>query len=525
VLQVGELAVAVGACEHPGHDTGVDPQPSLEVRDATFAQHARPFAELLLELDQVLVVGLGHPLGAAAPEPRQGERACAHRVRRAQHRVEQPAPLVRGRRVEHAAAPCEHGGDALELERVAHPLGVLVRPHQHRDVRRPHRSVRPVGPRSHTITRPALDGEPRVFEQQVAHLGDQVRLDGGADLARLEQLTLLGAGQRGVDGEAQRDGGPGLAGGVAQAPVAVCRCRGDVAERDGVVAEGGAAQQRRRGVEQCAVGAPVGGERRRPATRGAHGSQVRVHVRAPEGVDRLFRVPDQHQGRVGVLGVGEHRAEDVPLHRVGVLELVDQRDPEPVLQGRGAARRLERVAQVDEHVVEADRRGGPPTLAHPLDRPFDQLDHEQVRGVRQSLLVHAGRQAQVRDVDGGPGAQDQRRELGQLLVAQCGGGEHVGAALRGQLRGVVDHRGVGIGAGLDPERGTHLRGEAVDGGDRRRVELGDRPGKARQALLAIGRGQMHQQLVVGVTAVLQVVRGLHQPVPHAGAQLGGGGAV
>ena len=55
--------------------------------------------------------------------------------------------------------------------------------------------------------------------------------------------------------------------------------------------------------------------------------EVGVHVRAPEPVDRLLGVADDHEGRVGAVAT-EQRAEDLPLHGVGVLELVDQRDTE-----------------------------------------------------------------------------------------------------------------------------------------------------------------------------------------------------
>ena len=50
--------------------------------------------------------------------------------------------------------------------------------------------------------------------------------------------------------------------------------------------------------------------------------EVGVDVGAAEGVDRLLGVTDEHERRVAVEGAVEH----APLHRVGVLELVDQHD-------------------------------------------------------------------------------------------------------------------------------------------------------------------------------------------------------
>ena len=72
------------------------------------------------------------------------------------------------------------------------------------------------------------------------------------------------------------------------------------------------------------------------------GLQVGDDVGAAERVDRLLGVADQHQRGVAVEGA----AQDRPLHRVGVLELVDQHHPvarpQPAPRRRGgvgAARR------------------------------------------------------------------------------------------------------------------------------------------------------------------------------------------
>ena len=62
-----------------------------------------------------------------------------------------------------------------------------------------------------------------------------------------------------------------------------------------------------------------------------------MHVGAPEGVDGLLGVAHQHQRRtiVSPVGVGrapERRSQDVPLHLVGVLELVDHDQPVALAQ-------------------------------------------------------------------------------------------------------------------------------------------------------------------------------------------------
>ena len=61
---------------------------------------------------------------------------------------------------------------------------------------------------------------------------------------------------------------------------------------------------------------------RAPALVG--GREVGVDVGAAEGVDRLLGVADQDERR---LAVAEGALDDLPLDRVGVLELVDQDDP------------------------------------------------------------------------------------------------------------------------------------------------------------------------------------------------------
>ena len=91
---------------------------------------------------------------------------------------------------------------------------------------------------------------------------------------------------------------------------------------DPLVAERCAAEDRGHPVEQQRVAAPVGRQGAHDRRRRA-GLEVGVHVGAAEAVDGLLRVADQHQGAVAV----ERLAQDRPLHRVGVLELVDQHHP------------------------------------------------------------------------------------------------------------------------------------------------------------------------------------------------------
>ena len=68
----------------------------------------------------------------------------------------------------------------------------------------------------------------------------------------------------------------------------------------------------------------------------AGGREVGVDVGAAERVDRLLGVGDQHQRRAGL---GERAAHDLPLDRIGVLELVDQHDLVARAQLRGGGGR------------------------------------------------------------------------------------------------------------------------------------------------------------------------------------------
>ena len=70
------------------------------------------------------------------------------------------------------------------------------------------------------------------------------------------------------------------------------------------------------------------------------GPEVGDDVAAAEGVDRLLGVADQHQRDLA----GEGPLDDLPLHRVGVLELVDHaRSTSGGASGRGPGRRRPRA--------------------------------------------------------------------------------------------------------------------------------------------------------------------------------------
>ena len=105
-------------------------------------------------------------------------------------------------------------------------------------------------------------------------------------------------------------------------------------------------------LHHCDVGAVVGSESQDLVGPGArHG--VGLDITATEAVDSLFRVTDQHHRGAAV----EACLKELPLLRVGVLELVHQDHPEPAAQqlsgGRPGVRVGERRRQPPDHVVVA----------------------------------------------------------------------------------------------------------------------------------------------------------------------------
>jgi hypothetical protein len=87
-----------------------------------------------------------------------------------------------------------------------------------------------------------------------------------------------------------------------------------------------AAQHRLEPLDEHRITAPVLTQRHAHA-RGFGGLEVGDDVAAPERVDRLFGVADQNQRGA----IGERPVDHLPLHGVGVLELVDHHDRPPLV--------------------------------------------------------------------------------------------------------------------------------------------------------------------------------------------------
>ena len=291
----------------------------------------------------------------------------------------------------------------------------------------------------------------------------------------------------------QRRQGPAVATRQVPAPVDLGRAHRD--EGDVRRAEGGTVEQRVEGPQHRVVRPPVGQER--PSGRSTDRPRRpggRYDVGTPEGVDGLLGVPDQHQGRPAV-GPVEQGREDLPLDRVGVLELIDQRHPEAAPEGRHGAvatRAAQRVTQLGEHVVEAERPALPPARGTPGPRLRSTRSQEQDVGRGGTGLVRAsapgrdrvGRRPAWWPRRGRPDAGRHRRAPPATAAAMRTSAQVV----PDQVGRVGDRAGVGVGAGRDAEGAEHLLGEPVDRGDRGGVELGDGARESGQLVrVAAGR--------------------------------------
>ena len=136
---------------------------------------------------------------------------------------------------------------------------------------------------------------------------------------------------------------------------------------DAWIAERGSAEQRVESAQQVGVAAPVLRESR-AMVGDLGGREVGLHVRAAEGVDRLLRISDQHERG----GAVEGETQDVPLHRVGVLELVDEHHPVAAAQPRLGCRTGRGVRE--RHLESGQQVVVPQDAAHPL-APIDLVAH------------------------------------------------------------------------------------------------------------------------------------------------------
>ena len=273
-------------------------------------------------------------------------------------------------------------------------------------------------------------------------------------------------------------------------------------------------------LDHCGVAAPVRGQSGM-VIGVPRGVEVAEHISPAEGVNGLFRVPDQYQRPVAV----ERVAQDAPLGRVGVLELINQHDlvvlPQPlpgIVVGEG-------VLQAQHQIVEGDQSAG--------------------AAATQDLIAN-------RLCEGEPGRLD-RRGLDRagvqccLWVTDCRAGQSLGLvvgdprlACRGaavfahvevvdhlvdQVGDALDEHFARVGVGDDPQARQRVHAELVGGSDSSCVEVGHGAGQAIGGRLSLLLGEAEQLLDddVGLRCPgPQGIAGAGQRFPHPFPQLAGG---
>ncbi len=458
VAQVGEPAVAADLAQHPGREPG-GRGGLQDGGHAAAGDDVDPPAQRLGDVVGEVVaprVEVGRGVAEEA-----GERGGPHprAAVRLLQRLQQREPLDGGRGGEHAAATGDHGRHSHLGQRLLRGGEVGVAVADDGDVA--------------TLERAAVEGRPGVeqpadVEREVAGDERPHLADGERGPRRAAELVAADRPQP----QRRRDRR------ALQPALAVVG--GDRPDDDPRVAELGAVEQLLERVEQAGVAAPVDGERLSRGVLG--GGEVGGDVAAAEGVDGLLRVADQHHPR----DAGEGAVEHLPLHRVGVLELVDQHDRPSVAHpgaGRGVLG-LERCGEPGEQVVV--RQDAEPTLAH-----LDLLAHllrERDPAAVQGGAVGAGRlEPGLRVADGGArdrhrlGVGERRVALGERERAQVEVVDH----LAHELVEVLDQPGARVGVARHTQRLEHERAELVGGGDGGGVEPGQRlddPGVPGRAL-------------------------------------------
>ena len=181
----------------------------------------------------------------------------------------------------------------------------------------------------------------------------------------------------------------------------------------------------------------------------------------------------------------------VPLHRVGVLELVDQHHPvarrAAAAAATGPSRRVgQGVAQPQQHVVVVDQAAAAACAASTSARTACAIRRAapgRPVGRRRSGSSVGGRV-------GAPRRDRQRVELGPGHVGRLRAGRaplaqvEVVGHLGHQVADALDQHRAGVVVAGGAEREQHLLAEAVRGGDGRGVE--DRP-VPRRAACAVRR--------------------------------------
>jgi hypothetical protein len=296
------------------------------------------------------------------------------------------------------------------------------------------------------------------------------------------------------------------------------RHRGVVADGAGEVveADGRSGEQRVGGLDQRPGRALVGGQVDPPRAAGQHGlarAQVGGHVGAAERVDGLLGVADDREaaaGRAGDrrgAGLGPpHAREDLPLERIGVLELVDERPRQPRPQPgreRVAAGPTQQGGQPRQQVLVVELAACELVLvearAQRRQEPVRDLQRQALQQRQQG--AHAmGERIRRRGAVGLLLGRQRARQLGQAVLEVERGVEHQHPLQRALRRGEPAPQDAdGLGRFPDtpgrPLGRAHERLRVVDGAQQRGdgLDLRDRRHRPRRRRELAALAQRRQQ--------------------------------
>ncbi|CAB4364813.1 unannotated protein [freshwater metagenome] len=264
-----------------------------------------------------------------------------------------------------------------------------------------------------------------------------------------------------------------------------------------------------------------------------------MNIGAAEAIDRLLGVA--HRDEVA----GERVLEDLPLHWVGVLELVDEHQLVATVQrlhhGRAVDRIGDGIAQTGDEIVVPEFLACASPAAHLIHRQVHKFDpaFETSRCVvlvrREGAGGRRGDGTGVAEHSGDRPLQFLQhlrrpavvlRPVEHVRVGDKFGDDEIAAHLVDDLRGAVAEFGVQPDAGPQAQLAECLLAETVDRGDGGVVEGGDGSTQSCRALGDRSRGfqqDAHPWLVGGGGTVLARRQCLHQRLAAAVAEFGGRG--
>ena len=458
----------------------------------------RPLPQRLRDVVGQLVAALDEIVGRLAEEHRR--RGGAHHAGtvRLVERLQQAQPVLGGVGVEDVGVAGVHRGDVCLAQRAVTRARVLVALDDHRDIA--------------CLQRPAVEGG--AVGQQASDVGRQVQRDVRAQVIDRDRSSSAAAELVTVH--------------YPQPERVVTRCaieprtvvlRLDLVNDDPFVSEPRAAEQRLQSVHQRSVAAPVLAECH-PHARGFRCVEVRDDVAAAERVDRLLRVADQDQRGP----VGERSVDHLPLHGVGVLELVDHHDRPPLMHAHlgGRVVGVQRIGQPGEQVVVAEHAAAALADFQFGQNIFREVDAHRGAGVRWRLLRSELRRRMLDHLAGQPKrvfVVQQRVVAVEAEVAEV----EVVDDLGDQLVEALDQRHTGVAVACHAERLEHHLAELVRGGDGRGVERRQRvaqPLTTVATFVVTAVEQMRDHLVVADgRRIVESHDSVDDLAPHAVAQL------